>query len=61
MVLKREPLGSVTKLIPLETNVGFGGGNPEALKLAGGEYIALLNNDTKRDERWLEELEEGYG
>jgi GT2 family glycosyltransferase len=54
--LKREPLDSITQLIPLETNTGFGGGNAEALKLAGGEYIALLNNDTAPDKEWLGEL-----
>jgi GT2 family glycosyltransferase len=54
--LKREPLGSITKLIPLKRNVGFGGGNAEALKLAGGEYVALLNNDTAPDKEWLGEL-----
>ena len=54
--LKREPLGSITKLVPLETNRGFGGGNAEALKLAGSEYIALLNNDTAPDKEWLGKL-----
>lgn len=54
--LKGDSLGSITQLIPLETNVGFGGGNSEALKLAGGKYVALLNNDTVPDKDWLGEL-----
>lgn len=44
------------KLIAIKRNVGFAGGNIEGLKQTNGEYIALLNNDTKPDENWLEEL-----
>jgi GT2 family glycosyltransferase len=44
------------KLISLNKNIGFASGNLEGLKHAEGEYIALLNNDTEADERWLEEL-----
>lgn len=40
----------------LKENVGFSGGNLEGLKYAGGQYIALLNNDTEVDKYWLEEL-----
>jgi len=49
-------LRSHVKLIPLKMNVGFAGGNIEGLKHSHGEYIALLNNDTGPDGRWLEEL-----
>lgn len=34
------------KLIPLEDNRGFAGGNNAGLKLAGGDPILLLNSDT---------------
>lgn len=44
------------KLISLERNLGFAGGNLEGLRCAKGEHIALLNNDTEPDEKWLEEL-----
>lgn len=45
-----------TTLIPLDTNLGFAGGNFEGFRHACGEYIALLNNDAEPDGRWLEEL-----
>lgn len=55
-LLEESQLGSLVKLIPLNTNVGFGGGCVEGLRYAQGEYIGLLNNDTEPDNRWLEEL-----
>jgi len=54
--LKTSPLSSSRGLIPLNTNMGFSGGNLEGLKHASGEYIALLNSDTDPDKKWLEEL-----
>ena len=48
----------LVKLIHLDKNLGFTGGNIEGLKYAEGEYIALLNNDTEADRRWLAELVE---
>jgi GT2 family glycosyltransferase len=44
------------KVIVSEKNLGFSGGNNEALKHSQGEYIVLLNNDTIVEENWLEEL-----
>jgi GT2 family glycosyltransferase len=44
------------KLISLNKNIGFAGGNLEGLKQALGEYITLLNSDAEPDGRWLEEL-----
>jgi len=44
------------KLITLQENSGFSGGNNEGLKHAGGEYIVVLNNDTEAEPSWLEEL-----
>jgi len=54
--LEESPLAPVVKFIPLDKNLGFAGGASEGLKHAHGEYIALLNNDTGPDGRWLEEL-----
>ncbi len=44
------------KLISLPENLGFAGGNNAGIRVARGEYIALLNNDTKADPAWLENL-----
>ena len=54
--LEESPIGSSVKLVPLERNLGFAGGNIEGLKHADGEYIALLNNDAAPDKNWLGEL-----
>ena len=54
--LEKGLIDSPVKLIPLGKNSGFGGGNLEGLRHANGEYIALLNNDTEPDKRWLEEF-----
>ncbi|MCX5806885.1 MAG: glycosyltransferase family 2 protein [Proteobacteria bacterium] len=51
-----EKLNEKTKIIPLLKNSGFSGGNLEGLKYAEGKYIALLNNDTEPDKKWLFEL-----
>jgi len=44
------------KLVELETNLGFAGGNNEGVKASEGELIVLLNNDTILKFNWLEEL-----
>lgn len=44
------------RVIALGENLGFCGGNNVGIGEARGEYIALLNNDTEVDPRWLEEL-----
>lgn len=45
------------RLVLLETNSGFAGGNNAGLAAAdAGAYIVTLNNDTRVDRRWLEEL-----
>lgn len=43
-------------LIESDENLGFAGGNNLAYSKAKGEYIVLLNNDTKVDINWLKEL-----
>lgn len=52
-VLKRFP---DVKIIQLRENTGFTGGNAEGLKLAEGDFLALVNNDTRAEDRWLENL-----
>ncbi len=54
--LKESCLSSHTKLVKVDENVGFAGGNLQGLKHANGEYIALLNNDTEPEEDWLGDL-----
>ena len=44
------------KVIELEHNTGFSGGNNEGLKHASADYIVVLNNDTEAEPAWLEEL-----
>jgi GT2 family glycosyltransferase len=51
----REKFADV-QIIELESNRGFTGGNLAGLKAARGEFIALVNNDTRAEEKWLENL-----
>jgi len=44
------------RIIQNERNFGFAEGNNIGIRNAKGEYIALLNNDTKADHKWLREL-----
>lgn len=47
------------QILSLNENVGFSKANNKAIRTAltdGTQYIALLNNDTKVDEKWLEHL-----
>lgn len=44
------------KIIQSEKNLGFAGGNNEALKHCSNDIIVLLNNDTTTDKNWLGEL-----
>lgn len=43
-------------LICLDENYGFSKAVNEGIKKSTSEFIALLNNDTELDEKWLEEL-----
>lgn len=43
-------------IIRLKKNYGFAGGYNKAIKKVKSEYIAFLNDDTKVDPKWLEEL-----
>ena len=44
------------QMVELSRNTGFTGGNLAGLEAAKGDFIALVNNDTRADARWLEEL-----
>ncbi len=44
------------KVILNKENRGFSGGNNDGLKIAKGEYLVLLNNDTIVTENWLFDL-----
>lgn len=54
--LEKARIAPLAKLISLERNVGFAGGALEGLRYANGEYIALLNNDTEAEAKWLGEM-----
>jgi GT2 family glycosyltransferase len=44
------------RVIALNHNAGFAGGNNVGIQASTGEYVALLNNDTKAHRQWLESL-----
>ena len=44
------------KVIGLDENRGYAGGVNAGILAAEGEILAILNNDTEVDPRWLEEL-----
>ncbi len=44
------------KVIDLKKNHGYAGGNNVGIRASAGKYIALLNNDTKADTSWLQNL-----
>lgn len=53
--IKEEFKEKVT-LICLDENYGFSKAVNEGIKKSTSEFVALLNNDTELDEKWLEEL-----
>ncbi|MBU2597838.1 MAG: glycosyltransferase [Actinobacteria bacterium] len=44
------------KIIENDKNIGFAPAVNQGAKTAGGKYIAILNNDTRVDSKWLIEL-----
>lgn len=48
--------GPGIRLLRNQRNEGFAGGNNQGIRVAGGKYVALLNNDAMADPHWLEEL-----
>lgn len=53
--LTRENFPQV-KIVALSDNRGFTGGNAAGLEVVQGAYIALVNNDARPEETWLEKL-----
>lgn len=47
------------RVIRLERNQGFAGGNNAGVRHARGRFVALLNNDTAADAGWLRALRAG--
>ncbi len=54
--VKSEIRDSRVNIIKSETNLGFAGGNNEAMKYCNNDLVILLNNDTIVKEFWLENL-----
>jgi GT2 family glycosyltransferase len=44
------------RVLVLEENLGYTGGVNAGIEAAAGDILAVLNNDTETDPRWLEEL-----
>ena len=44
------------KILPLGNNLGFTGGNNRGFDVSSGEFVVFLNNDTRVDANWLNEL-----
>jgi GT2 family glycosyltransferase len=47
------------RVLPLPENRGFSAAVNVGIRSSDAEYVALLNNDTETDPRWLEALVEG--
>ena len=47
------------QILQLDKNYGFCKPNNEGVKIAKGEYVVFLNNDTTVDKMWLSELVKG--
>jgi GT2 family glycosyltransferase len=53
LVVERFP---EVRIIKNGENLGFAAGNNVAIRVAQGDYIVTLNNDTRAEPDWLEEL-----
>ncbi len=49
----RKRFGDFVRIIELPENIGYTGGNNVGLRVARGEYLALLNDDTRLHPDWL--------
>jgi N-acetylglucosaminyl-diphospho-decaprenol L-rhamnosyltransferase len=57
LVTKRFPS---VRVVRLERNLGFAGGNNAAARTARGTHLAFLNNDTVPADDWLAEIYRGH-
>ena len=46
------------RILELPKNLGFAAAANRGIKEAGGDLIALLNNDTEADKNWLEQIKQ---
>jgi len=44
------------KIVAMDKNYGFGGGNNRGVRFAKGEHLVFLNNDTRVTKEWLSKL-----
>jgi GT2 family glycosyltransferase len=56
-----ERYGNFVRIIRNSRNLGFTGGNNTGIRAAKGEFLVLLNNDTRVEPTWLEGLTEAIG
>ena len=56
LTLLKNDMGSSFGFFGNKENLGFAGGNNIGIQAARGEDIVLLNNVTRADPHWLEEL-----
>lgn len=54
--VKKDFSDSRIRIIQSQSNLGFAGGNNDAVKHCSNDMIVLLNNDTKADTEWLANL-----
>ncbi len=54
----RERFGNRIRILELEKNLGYTGGNNRGIEIARGEYICLLNDDTRVVPGWVEAMAE---
>ena len=54
--LKQNGLIERSKILMLDKNKGFSGGNIAGLMAATGDYVVTLNNDTSAEGPWIDEL-----
>lgn len=59
--LAKQRYGEFLRIIRNSKNLGFTGGNNVGIRAARGEFIVLLNNDTRTEPTWLEELVKAIG
>jgi GT2 family glycosyltransferase len=57
----REKYGSRVRLVQLDSNHGWAGGNNRGIEAATGDYVLLLNNDACMKEDFLTCMREGIG
>ena len=52
----RERFGEAVRVLELEHNLGYTGGNNRGISATSGRYVCLLNDDTRVEPAWVEEM-----